>query len=138
MKIGITFGAFDLCHTGHNLMFKECKSNCDYLIVGLHVDPSIERVNKNKPVQSLFERSIILDSSKYIDKIIPYQFEDDILVMLKSLPIDVRFIGSDYINKNFTGKQYCLEKNIEIYYNKRDHCFSTSELRKRIENSNNR
>lgn len=138
MKVGITFGAFDLCHAGHNLMFGECKQNCEYLIVGLQVDPSIERKEKNKPIQTLFERYVLLNSCKYIDEVIPYMYESEIDLMLKAIKPSIRFVGADYHNRDFTAKQYCLDNNIDIHYNNRDHGLSTSELRKRIETAYNR
>lgn len=138
MKVGITFGAFDLCHAGHVLMFAECKRHCDYLIVGMQIDPSQERDSKNTPVQSVYERFVQLNAIKYIDEVIPYQYESEILAILLSKDINIRFVGDDYVGKDFTGKADCVDKNIEIYYNKRDHGFSTSELRKRIESSRNR
>lgn len=138
MKIGITFGAFDLCHAGHVLMFEECKQHCDYLIVGLQVDPSWERDEKNTPVQSLYERYVQLNAIKYIDEIIPYVFEHEIIQILQSRSIGVRFVGSDYIGRNFTGKDCCADRSIDIHYNNRDHGFSSTELRKRIEDSSNR
>lgn len=138
MKIGITFGAFDLCHAGHVLMFAECKQHCDYLVVGLQVDPGIERDNKNHPVQSLFERFTQLNAIKYIDEIIPYQFEYEIEQILKSRDIGIRFVGDDYVGRDFTSRSYCIDAGIDIHYNKRTHGFSTTELRKRIESANNR
>ena len=138
MKTGVTFGAFDLCHTGHVLMFSECKQNCDYLIVGLQFDPSLERENKNSPVQSLYERYEQLKAIKYIDEIIPYAFEYEIIHILTSRNIDIRFVGADYIGRDFTGKEYCFKSGIDVMYNKRDHDFSTTRLRERIESSNNR
>ena len=138
MKVGITFGAFDLCHAGHNLMFDECRKNCDYLIVGLQADPSLERKEKNKPVQSMFERYVQLNSCKYINEIIPYIYEYEIEQILRSIKPDIRFIGADYHGRDFTSKQYCLDNNIELYFNNRDHGFSTTELRKRIETAYNR
>lgn len=138
MKVGITFGAFDLCHAGHNLMFGECKQNCDYLIVGLQADPSIERKEKNKPVQSLFERYVQLNSCRYISEVIPYVYEAEIEEILRSIKPNVRFVGADYIGRDFTAKQYCLDNNIDLYFNNRDHGFSTTELRKRIETAYNR
>lgn len=138
MKTGITFGAFDLCHAGHVLMFQDCKQHCDYLIVGLQFDPSLERESKNKPVQSLYERYVQLKAIKYIDEIIPYAYEDEIIQILQSRDLDVRFIGADYIGKDFTGKNVCMDRQIDICFNSRDHGFSTSELRKRIESSSNR
>jgi len=138
MKTGITFGAFDLCHAGHVLMFKECKQHCEHLIVGLQVDPSLDRPEKNKPVQSLFERFVQLNAVRYIDEIIPYTHEYEIQEILTSLELDIRFVGSDYIGKDFTGKDICNDRGIELYYNNRAHGFSTSELRKRIESPSNR
>lgn len=138
MRTGITFGAFDLCHAGHVLMFQDCKHHCDYLIVGLQVDPSLERETKNTPVQSMYERYVQLKAIRYIDEIIPYAYEYEIIQILKSRDIDVRFVGADYIGKDFTGKGICLDRQIDIIFNNRDHDFSTSELRKRIESSNNR
>jgi glycerol-3-phosphate cytidylyltransferase len=138
MKTGITFGAFDLCHAGHVLMFQDCKHHCDYLIVGLQVDPSLERETKNTPVQSMYERYVQLKAIRYIDEIIPYAYEYEIIQILKSRDLDVRFVGADYIGKDFTGKGICLARQIDIIFNNRDHDFSTSELRKRIESSNNR
>ena len=133
MKIGITFGAFDLCHAGHVLMFAECKRNCDYLIVGLQVDPSLERESKNTPVQSLYERHVQLSAIRYIDEIIPYAYEHEIDQILLSRDINVRFVGDDYVGREFTGKSTCVDRHIEIQYNNRAHGFSTTELRKRIQ-----
>jgi glycerol-3-phosphate cytidylyltransferase len=138
MKVGITFGAFDLCHAGHILMFKECKQHCDFLIVGLQADPSMERQHKNKPVQSMFERYVQLGACKYINEIIPYVYEQEIEQILRSTKVDVRFIGADYIGKEYTAKEYCIDNYIDIHFNNRDHGFSTTELRKRIENTYNR
>lgn len=128
MTVGVTFGAFDLVHAGHVLMFKDAKTACDYLIVGLHEDPSIERPHKNKPVMSLEERRIILEGCKYIDEIVVYQTEDDLLNILKWRNPDIRIIGSDYIGKDFTGK----DAGIPIHYSNRDHGHSSTELRNRI------
>ena len=133
MKVGITFSAFDLFHSGHVAMLKEAKSSCDYLIVGLQTDPTIDRPEKNKPIQSVFERYVQLEGCKYIDEIIPYATEQDLIDILLTYKIDVRFIGEEYRKVDFTGKQICVDKDIEIYYNKRQHSFSTSGLRKRIE-----
>jgi len=132
MKTGITFSTFDLLHAGHILMLKEAKSVCDYLICGLHVDPQIERPNKNKPIQSLVERYIQLSSVKYVDEIIPYNYEKDLHDILLGYPINIRIIGADYEDIEFSGKDICQSKDIEIYYNKRSHDFSSTELRKRI------
>jgi len=133
MKIGITFSAFDLFHSGHVAMLKEAKENCDHMMVGLQTDPTIDRPEKNKPIQSVFERYVQLEGCKYIDQIIPYATEKDLIDILLTYNIDVRFIGEEYKTKQFTGKQLCVDKGIEIYYNKRQHSFSTSGLRKRIE-----
>ena len=130
---GITFSSFDLFHSGHVAMLKEARSNCDYLMVGLQTDPTIDRPKKNKPIQSVFERYVQLEGCKYIDEIIPYATEQDLVDILLTYDIQKRFIGEEYRTKEFTGKQLCVDKGIEIYYNKRQHSFSTSGLRKRIE-----
>ena len=132
MKVGITFSTFDLFHAGHVKMLEEAKSLCDYLIVGLQTDPTIDRSTKNKPVQSLVERYIQVKACKYVDEIVPYSSEDELLEVLQSFKIDIRIIGEDYLEKDFTGKKYCIENNIEIFYNLRRHNFSTSFLRKKI------
>ena len=134
MNTGITFSTFDLLHAGHIAMLKESKSVCDYLVCGLHVDPQIERPQKNKPIQNLVERYIQLNAVKYVDEIIPYCLEDELKDILLTFPINIRIIGSDYKGKNFTGKNICMDKGIEIYYNKRDHRFSSTELRERMKN----
>jgi glycerol-3-phosphate cytidylyltransferase len=131
-KIGITFSAFDLLHAGHIKMLEEAKTICDYLIVGLQLDPTLDRPNKNKPTQSIVERYIQLKACRSVDEIIPYNTEADLMDILKSFVIDVRVIGDDYRETNFTGKEYCEQKGIEIYYNKRDHRFSTSDLKKAV------
>jgi glycerol-3-phosphate cytidylyltransferase len=132
MKVGITFSAFDLFHAGHVKMLEEAKRKCDYLIVGLQLDPSLDRASKNTPAQSIIERYIQLKGSKHIDEIVPYVSEQDIDDILKSFKIDVRIIGEEYREKNFTGKDYCKNKGIEIYYNSRDHRFSSNFLRKQV------
>ena len=132
MNTGITFSSFDLFHSGHVAMLKEAKTNCDFLIVGLQTDPTIDRPEKNKPIQSVFERYVQLEGCKYIDQIIPYATEQDIIDILLTYQINTRFIGEEYRSKEYTGKELCVDKGIEIYYNKRQHSFSTSELRKRI------
>lgn len=129
MKIGITASTFDLLHAGHVLMLKEAKEVCDYLICALHVDPSLERPTKNRPVQTLYERFVQLESVKYVDKIIPYQTEDELKNILLTNNINVRIIGEDYAGKPFTGDEL---KDIKIYYNNRKHTYSSTELRKRI------
>ena len=131
-KTGITFSTFDLLHSGHISMLKEAKSKCDYLICGLHVDPQVERPQKNAPVQSIVERYVQLSAVKYVDEIIPYNLEKDLHDILLCYDIDIRIIGSDYKDVEFSGKDICLKKGIEIYYNSRDHNFSSTGLRQRI------
>lgn len=129
MKIGFTCSCFDLFHAGHIMMLKEAKSICDYLIVGLQTDPTIDRPEKNKPIQSVFERFVQLDACKYVDEVVVYATEKDLLDILHSYPINVRVVGDEYKDKDFTGKNL---EHIEIYYNSRKHSFSTTELRKRV------
>ena len=130
MKIGITFSAFDLLHAGHIKMLEDAKQHCDYLIVGLQTDPTLDRPEKNKPTQTVVERYIQLKGCKFVDDIVPYATEQDLEDILRSFKIDVRIIGVEYKDKNFTGRQYCEEKGIELHYNSRDHRFSSSGLRK--------
>ena len=132
MRVGITFSSFDLLHAGHVLMLEEAKKQCDYLIVGLQLDPSVERSNKNAPAQSIIERYVQLKGSKYVDEIVPYVLEQDIEDILQSLKIDVRIIGEEYKTIDFTGKEYCIEKGIEIHYNSREHRFSSTEIKTRL------
>lgn len=133
MKVGITFSAFDLLHAGHIGMLREAKANCDYLIVGLQTDPTIDRpTEKNKPVQTLVERYAQLNALKFVDEIVPYQTEEDVIDILELFQIDVRFLGEEYREKEFTGKDVCRKRGIELHFNKRDHRFSTSGLRKRV------
>jgi glycerol-3-phosphate cytidylyltransferase len=132
MKVGITFSTFDLLHAGHVKMLEEARRQCDYLIVGLQLDPSLNRPEKNSPSQTIIERYIQLKGCKHIDEIVPYVSEQDLEDILKSFKLDVRIIGEEYKEKPFTGKDYCKEKGIEIYYNKRDHRFSSSGLRKQV------
>jgi glycerol-3-phosphate cytidylyltransferase len=129
-KLGVTVGAFDLCHAGHVLMFKEAKGVCDYLLVGLHSDPTLDRPEKNKPIMSLKERRIILDGIKYIDELFEYDTEAQLYDILKKneFGIDIRIIGADWKGKPYTGHDLPLE----MYFNERDHGFSTTELRRRI------
>jgi len=129
---GFTCSAFDLLHAGHILMLQEARKNCDYLIVGLQNDPSFDREGKNKPIQSLVERHIQLKGVKYIDEIIVYNTEKDLEDLLKILDIQVRFVGEEYKDKPLTGRDICTNRNIKIYYNQRQHSFSTTELRSRI------
>lgn len=130
MKIGITFSAFDLLHAGHIKMLEDAKEHCDYLIVGLQTDPTLDRPEKNKPTQTVVERYIQLKGCKFVDEIVPYATEQDLEDILKSFKVDVRILGIEYQDKNFTGREYCKEKGIELYYNSRDHRFSSSGLRK--------
>lgn len=136
MRNGFTCSTFDLLHAGHILMLQECKQHCEYLIVGLQTDPTIDRPDtKNKPVQTVLERYIQLSAIKYIDEIIVYDTETDLLNLLKTQNIDIRFVGEEYRDIDFTGKQYCSDNyGIEIFYNRRKHNYSTTELRNRIKN----
>jgi glycerol-3-phosphate cytidylyltransferase len=131
-KVGFTASAFDLLHAGHVAMLEEAKEQCDWLIVGLQTDPTIDRPEKNKPIQTITERYIQLRACKFVDEIYVYATEADLMDLLAILPIDVRIIGSDYIDKDFTGKQFCWANDIGIYYNRRSHKLSTSELRSRL------
>jgi glycerol-3-phosphate cytidylyltransferase len=129
MKTGFTCSCFDLFHAGHIMMLKESKSICDYLIVGLQTDPTIDRPEKNRPIQSVVERFIQLESCKYVDEVVVYATEKDLLDILHSYPINIRVVGEEYRDKDFTGKDL---KHIEMYYNSRKHSFSTTELRGRV------
>ena len=126
---GITFGTFDLFHAGHVLMMEEAKSVCDYLIVCLQTDPSIDRSEKNSPVQSILERQIQVEACKYVDEVIIYDTEEDVLEISNSIDWDVRILGDEYKDKYFTGREEYLDK---CYFNKRPHDFSSSELRERV------
>ena len=132
MKVGITFSTFDLFHAGHVKMLEEAKRQCDFLIVGLQLDPSIDRPEKNTPVQGLVERYIQVKGCKHVDEIVPYVTEQDLEDILRSFKIDVRIIGEEYREKDFTGKAYCKEKGIALHYNRRDHRFSSSGLRSEV------
>lgn len=127
-QTGFTCSCFDMFHAGHVMMLKEAKAVCDYLIVGLQTDPTIDRPWKNNPIQSVFERFEQLKGCKYVDEIVVYATEKDLLDILLSYPIDVRIIGAEYQEKDFTGK----ELGIPIHYNHRRHSFSTTELRQRV------
>lgn len=133
MIIGLTASTFDLLHAGHIAMLREAKTQCDHLICALQVDPSIDRSEKNPPVQTLVERWTQLDGVKYVDEIIPYQSEKDLEDILQMYNLDVRIIGEEYKHGKFTGRAICASRGIEIYYNKRDHRFSTSDLRLRVQ-----
>jgi len=130
--IGITCSTFDLLHAGHIIMLEECKKYCDYLICALQVDPSLDRPEKNKPIQSLVERYLQLEAVSHVDKIIPYNNEEELLTIFASLDLDVRILGEEYKDKKFTGKDICQKRGIRLVYNKRDHDFSTTNLRERI------
>jgi glycerol-3-phosphate cytidylyltransferase len=128
MKIGFTCGAFDILHAGHALMLEEAKSQCDYLIVGVQSDPSLDRLHKNKPVQFYEERLTMIKAIKYVDRVVLYDTEEDLVNLLKMIEPDVRIIGADWKGKEFTGH----DLNIEVYFNSREHDWSTSNLRKRV------
>jgi len=131
-KIGITCSTFDLLHAGHVVMLEEAKRHCDYLIAALQVDPTLDRASKNTPIQSIVERQIQLAAVKFVDEIVMYSTESDLEDLFLTLPLDVRILGEEYRNKEFTAKQICLDRKIKIVYNKRDHTFSSTSLRKRI------
>jgi glycerol-3-phosphate cytidylyltransferase len=132
-KIGIVFSTFDLLHAGHIAMLAEVKNHCDYLIAGLQTDPTIDRPDtKNPPVQSIVERQITLSATRYVDEIVVYQTEKDLEDILLTLPIDVRILGIEYADKDFTGRDICYDRGIQIVFNSRDHSFSSSSLRKRV------
>jgi glycerol-3-phosphate cytidylyltransferase len=132
LTIGITFSQFDLLHAGHVAMLSEAKNHCDYLIAGLQNDASQDRPEKNQPIQSVVERQIMLSSQRTVDEIIVYNTEKDLEDILLTLPIDVRIIGVEYKDKDFTGRDICVKRNIKIVYNSRDHSFSSTGLRKRV------
>jgi glycerol-3-phosphate cytidylyltransferase len=132
MKIGFNCSSFDLLHAGHVTMLKMEKQLCDHLIVGLQVDPTIDRPGvKNKPVQSIYERYVQLQACKYVDEILVYSTEFDLLQLLQTQTIHIRFLSDEYLNRDFTGKQWCIDNGIELHYHKRDHIYSSSELRDR-------
>jgi glycerol-3-phosphate cytidylyltransferase len=138
MKVGFTCSTFDLLHAGHIQMLREAKENCDYLICGLQVDPSVDRAEKNSPIQTVVERYTQLKAVGYVDEIIPYGTESDLEDILSMYHIDVRILGEEYREKDFTGKDICKKRGIQLYFNKRDHRFSSSDLRKRVaERENN-
>lgn len=131
--IGFTCGAMDLLHAGHLMMLKECRAQCDFLVVGLHTDPTLDRPWKNKPVETVEERMIRLQGCKYVDKILTYDTEKDLVNLLKELKPDIRFLGADWKDKSFTGS----ELDIKIIFNSREHDFSSTSLRQRIKNAKN-
>lgn len=130
--MGFTCSTFDLLHAGHIQMLREAKEHCDYLIVGLQFDPSIDRAEKNSPVQTIVERYAQLKAVSYVDEIIPYGTEKDLEDILEMYHIDIRILGEEYRDKDFTGKDICRRRNILLHFNKRDHRFSSSDLRKRV------
>lgn len=132
--VGITFSAFDLLHAGHIRMLAEAKEQCDYLIAGLQTDPTIDRPEKNKPTQTIVERYIQLQGCKFVDEIIPYTTEKDLEDILKLYDLDVRIVGDEYKEKDFTGRQYCEENGIILYFNERRHRFSSTNLREEVYN----
>lgn len=135
-KIGITFSQFDLLHAGHIAMLAEAKNHCDYLIAGLQTNASIDRPDtKNPPIQSIVERQIQLAACRYVDEVVVYSTEQDLVDLLLILPVDVRILGVEYADKEFTGKSECELRSIDIVFNGRDHSFSSSSLRKRVYDS---
>ena len=133
LTIGIVFSAFDLLHAGHVAMLAEAKNHCDYLICGLQTNPPIDRPDtKNSPIQSIVERQIQLQAVRYVDEIVVYETEKDLEDILLTLPIDVRILGIEYNDQNFTGREICQQRNIRVIFNRRDHSFSSSNLRRRV------
>jgi len=132
LRVGFTCSTFDLLHAGHVQMLREAKEQCDYLICGLQVDPSIDRAEKNAPIQTIVERYTQLKAVGYVDEIIPYGTEEDLKDILSMYHIDVRILGEEYRDKEFTGKDICRRRDIRLYFNKRDHRFSSSGLRERV------
>lgn len=135
MKVGFTCSAFDMLHSGHIQMLRDAKEQCDYLICGLQTDPSADRPEKNRPIQTVVERYTQLKAVQYVDEIIPYATEEDLKDILSMYHIDVRILGDEYREKDFTGKEICKRRDIALYFNKRDHRFSSSELRRRVSES---
>ena len=132
LKIGITFSQFDLLHAGHIAMLSQAKNHCDYLIAGLQNNAQWDRPEKNAPIQSIVERQISLSAVRFVDEIVVYNTEKDLEDILLTLPIDVRILGVEYKDKDFTGYGICHQRNIELVFNGRDHSFSSSSLRKRV------
>ena len=138
MRVGFTCSTFDLLHAGHVQMLREAKENCDYLICGLQMDPSVDRPEKNAPIQTVVERYTQLKAVSYVDEIVPYATEKDLEDILTMYHIDVRILGEEYKDKTFTGRAICAKRGIELYFNKREHRFSSSDMRKRVaERENN-
>ena len=132
LKIGIVFSQFDILHAGHVAMLSEAKNHCDYLIAGLQNNAQWDRPEKNEPIQSIVERQISLSAVRFVDEIVVYNTEEDLEDILLTLPVDVRILGVEYKEKEFTGKDICAQRNIELVFNGRDHSFSSSSLRKRV------
>jgi glycerol-3-phosphate cytidylyltransferase len=132
VKVGFTCSTFDLLHSGHIAMLREAKEQCDYLIAGLQIDPSLDRKEKNSPAQTIVERYVQLSAVKYVDEIIVYLTERDLEDILEMFHIDVRILGDEYRDKDFTGKDICKKRGIQLHFNKRDHRFSTSSLRQLV------
>lgn len=133
MKIGFNCSSFDLFHAGHVTMLKMEKEMCDYLKVALQVDPTIDRPGvKNKPVQSVYERHVQLQACKYVDEILVYETEEDLLNLIQTQTIHVRFLSEEYMDRDFTGKQYCIDHDIELFYHLRKHKYSSTEIRNRV------
>jgi glycerol-3-phosphate cytidylyltransferase len=133
MKIGFNCSCFDLFHAGHVTMLKMEKSRCDYLKVALQVDPTADRPGlKNKPTQSIYERYVQVQACKYVDEILLYDTEKELLNLIMTQDIHIRFLSDEYLYRDFTGKQYCMDNGIELFYHKRQHTYSTSELRNRV------
>ena len=128
MKTGFTCSTFDLFHAGHIMMLKEAREQCDFLLVGLQTDPTLDRKEKNKPIQSVFERFVQLKACKYVDEVVVYATEKELRDILLSYPIDVRILGEEYKDKEFTGHDISMK----FYFNNRRHSFSTTELRQRV------
>jgi glycerol-3-phosphate cytidylyltransferase len=132
LRIGFTASQFDMLHAGHVAMLSEARNHCDYLIAGLQNNASWDRPEKNAPIQSIVERQIQLAATRYVDEIVVYNTEKDLEDILLTLPLDVRILGVEYRDKEFTGRDICVSRDIELIYNKRDHSFSSSSLRKRV------
>jgi glycerol-3-phosphate cytidylyltransferase len=137
MRVGITASTFDLLHAGHVEMLREAKQQCDYLIACLQIDPSIDRKEKNPPVQTIVERYTQLEAVKYVDEVIPYLHESDLEDILQMRDVQIRILGVEYKDTDFTGRDICKQRDIILYFNKRDHRFSTSGLRERVTNAKN-
>ena len=135
MIVGFTCSAFDLLHSGHVQMLRDAKERCDYLICGLQVDPTLDRPEKNQPIQSIVERYTQLKAVSYVDEIIPYSTEEDLEDILSMYDLNIRILGEEYRDKDFTGKDICRKRDIDLHFNRRDHRFSSSGLRKRVEDA---